>query len=163
MKRSRGFIRIQLLDIVIFLFVFLCVVGLLIRAGKLGIFQERVELEEYRIRFCVSDIAATSEAAFVIGDTFRMASYYETLGTLAEVESVSPATVYVENERHEIIWAHYPEDTRVDLVGILDAKGMAGESGFLLAGGISVSPGIEYRIQSEHMDLVIQIIDIEKK
>ena len=154
--------RIQILDIVGLLFVFLCVVGLLVRTGKLGVFSERVELENYRLRFSVTDIAATSVDAFVIGDTFTLVSYHEGLGRLVAVESVSPAAVYVENDQHEIVRAQYPEGTRVDVVGILDTKGTMGDGGFSLGGTLVISPGIEYRIQSEHLDIVLKVIDIEK-
>ena len=166
MKKENGSdvrFYISLVDVIILLFVLLCMIGLFIRTEKLGAFFEKEPLGEYRIRFAVSDIAATSIDAFVTGDTFTLVSYHEVLGTLVEVESVSPAVVYVESEQHEIIRTQYPEETRVDVIGVLDAKGSMGESGFSLGGSIGISPGIEYRIQSEHVDVVLKIIDIEQK
>lgn len=154
--------RIRLMDIAVLLFVFLCVVGAMLRAGKLGIFREKVALEDYRIRFSVSGIAASSVDAFVEGDTFTLVQHRRALGTLSRVESVTPAVVYAENGRREIVRTQYPEGTRVDLVGIVMAKGTVGDRGFLLDGTLSVSPGIEYKVQSEHIDLVIKIVDIEK-
>lgn len=154
--------RIRLLDIVVLLFVFLCIVGAMVRAGKLGIFREKAILEEYQIRFSVSNISASSVEAFIEGDTFTLLPYHQALGRLSRVESVTPAVVYTENGKREIVRTQYPEGTRVDLIGVISAQGTVGESGFLLGGILSVSPGIEYQVQSEHMDLVLKIIDVEK-
>lgn len=161
-KGAKNRFHIQLMDLVVLVFIFLCVVGLMVRAGMLGIFTEKVELDRYRVRFSVSNIAATSVDAFVLGDTFTLVAYHQALGTLSEIESVTPAVVYVENEQHEIVRAEYPEGTRVDLYGVVETKGAVGECGFLLGGTLSVSPGVEYRVQSEHLDMVLKIIDIEK-
>lgn len=154
--------RIQPIDLAILVLILLCAAGLAVRAGTLGVFVEKTDLEDHRVRFLVSNIAATSAEAFMVGDTFTLASYHEVLGVLVEVESVTPAVVYVENERQEIVRAQYPEGTRVDLVGILEARGVMSEDGFLLGGTLFVSPGIEYRVQSEHMDIVLKIIDIRR-
>lgn len=155
--------RIQLMDLVVLVLLVLCVVSLMIRSGKWRIFSENVELDEYRIRFSVSDILASSVDAFVIGDTFTLVSYHDVMGTLENIESVTPAVVYVENGRQEILRVSYPEGTRVDLIGTLEATGTMGEGGFLLGGTLSLSPGVEYRVQSEHLDVVCKIIDIVKR
>ncbi len=160
---SKKRLRIQFMDLFVLAFIVLCLIGLMVRAGTLGIFKEKVELDEYRVRFCASNIAATSVDAFVIGDTFTLVSYHEALGIFTEIESVTPAVVYVEDDQNKIIRAEYPEGTRVDLYGIVETKGTVGEGGFLLDGTLSVSPGVEYRVQTEHMDVIIKIIDIEKR
>ena len=150
------------MDAVIVLFVVFCVIGIVLRVGVIGFSGKEAPLDRYQIRFSVSDIAATSEKAMVAGDTLRLVRQGQVLGTLIGLESVSSAKVYVEKYNGEIALAEYPAGTRIDVVGVILAEGTAEEKGFLLGGTFLLSPGVEYQVQSEHMDLVLKILDIQK-
>lgn len=158
-ERSRG-LHFSFVDFWIVFLVFLCVIGTVIRVGFL---RDTAEPEAYEIRFIVSDIAATSEQAFVVGDTFRSTSYGGEMGILLAVESVSPTMACMETPTHEIVRVPYPEDTRIDVIGLLSCMGTMGENGFLLGGNFLLSSGVSYKVQSEHMDVTIKILEIEKK
>ncbi len=154
--------RFNLMDVVIILLVLLCIAGIVIRAGGFTMHKSR-PLDPYEIRFSVSNIAAGSEAALVVGDTFRLVDHDMELGTFTGMESVTPAVVYMYSEQGRMVPAEYPENTRIDVIGTVAVDGISEGSGFLLGGTLQLSPGASYRIQSEHMDFVIQILDIEKK
>ena len=156
--QKRSPIRIHPMDVAIVVLALLLAVGLALRVARLDGFQKKEELEVFKVRFSVSNIAASSVSALAEGDTLTLTAYGQILGALSHVESVTPAVVYLENERREIVRAQYPEGTRVDVVGVVTVRGAVGESGFLLNGAVSLSPGIEYQVQSEHMDFQLKIL-----
>ncbi len=153
----------NLMDVIIILLVLLCIGGIVVRVGGFGLSEKSQPLDMYEIRFSVSDIAATSESAFVIGDTFTLVDYDVVLGTFTGVESVTPAKVYIYSEQGRVVHAQYPDGTRIDVIGTVTADGLSGGSGFLLGGNVQLSPGISYRVQSEHMDFTLNILEIVKK
>ncbi len=154
--------RFNLMDVMIILLVLLCVAGVVIRAGGFTMHKSR-PLDAYEIRFAVSNIAATSEAALVTGDTFTLVDHDMELGTFTGIESVKPAVVYMNSEQGRVVPAEYPENTRIDVIGTVAVDGISEGGGFLLGGTLQLTPGVSYRVQSEHMDFVIEILDIEKK
>ncbi len=155
--------RFNMMDGIVLLFVLICILGLILRIWVNGKDGDPSALNEFEVYFSASSILATSESAFVAGDTVWLSDHGRELGTLSDLVSVTPTVVYMENDQGEMVKVTYPEGTRIDVIGVISAQGNMGESGFLLGGTLRLSPGISYVARTEHLDITIKILEICEK
>ena len=155
--------RINVIDVLILLIVIACVAGLGVRFGNVGGLSSSDNLEAYDVYFSVSNIAYTSEDAFVQGDTVTLADSGVILGEFAGLETILPAEFFARDKSGNLIVVNYPESTRIDVTGRIVSQGLMSDNGYLVGGTTYVAPGTEYSVQSEHMDFVLKITNIVKK
>lgn len=155
--------RLNVIDLLIVLIVLACVVGLVVRFGNVGKFGDEASLKTYDVYFTVSNIAYTTESAFVSGDVVTLAESGVVLGEFAALETILPAEFLARDENGNLISVRYPESTRIDVTGRIVARGVMSENGFLVNGTTYVASGAEYAVQSEHMDFVLKITSIVEK
>ncbi len=160
-SKKRNSTRLNLIDFVVLLLAVICLFGAVIRVGQMDWFAGGSELTEHEIYFSVTDIAYTSEDAFVIGDTVTLSDNQAVLGTLKSIDSVLPSALYVKDSDGNILSVNYPESIRIDVTGTILSLGKMSENGYLLGGTTYLAPGRTYRVQSEHMDFTLSILDIE--
>ena len=155
--------RFNVIDVLIILIALACVVGLVLRFGNVGGLSTTENLKAFDVYFSVSNIAYTSEDAFVQGDTVRLADSGAVLGEFAGLESILPAEFLARDESGNLIAVNYPESTRIDVTGRIVSHGVMSDNGYLLNGTTYIAAGTEYVVQSEHMDFVLKITNIVEK
>lgn len=155
--------RFNVIDVLIILIALACVVGLVLRFGNVGGLSSTENLKAFDVYFSVSNIAYTSEDAFVQGDTVRLADSGAVLGEFAGLESILPAEFLARDESGNLIAVNYPESTRIDVTGRIVSHGVMSDNGYLLNGTTYIAAGTEYVVQSEHMDFVLKITNIVEK
>ncbi|MBO5273375.1 MAG: DUF4330 family protein [Clostridia bacterium] len=130
--------RFNVIDLLIILAFIAIAAGILLRyniADKLGVRADSVEVE---MTFRVSDMRATSQDFFTVGDIFVWDSIDVTLGELTEIEFKS-AEAIVEKVDGSAMLTY--SDTRIDAIGTIRAKGIMTDEGFMLEGTQFISPG----------------------
>ena len=162
-EAARAKKRLNVIDVLILIILIVCIAGLVVRFGNFGGTSSSKELGTYDIYFAVSDIAYTSEDAFVQGDTVTLADSGVVLGEFAGIETILPAEFFARDKSGNLIVVNYPESTRIDVTGRIVSHGVMSENGYLVAGTTYVAPGTAYTVQSEHMDFVLKITNIVKK
>ena len=95
--------RWNLVDLIVILLVFICLLGAIIRVGGKDWFVGGSDLREYEIYFSVTDIAYTSEDALVIGDTVTLCDSGAVLGELKSIDSILPSTLYVKDADGNVV------------------------------------------------------------
>ena len=153
--------RWNLIDLIVILLVFICLLGAIIRVGGKDWFVGGSDLREHEIYFSVTDIAYTSEDALVIGDTVTLCDSGAVLGELKSIDSILPSTLYVKDADGNVLSVNYPESIRIDVTGTVSSRGRKTDNGYLLGGTAYLAPGKAYRVQTEHMDFTMNILDIE--
>ena len=153
--------RWNLIDLIVILLVFICLLGAIIRVGGKDWFVGGSDLREHEIYFSVTDIAYTSEDALVIGDTVTLCDSGAALGELKSIDSILPSTLYVKDADGNVLSVNYPESIRIDVTGTVSSRGRKTDNGYLLGGTAYLAPGKAYRVQTEHMDFTMNILDIE--
>ena len=154
--------RFNVIDVLIILIVFACILGMIFRFGKVGGMSSE-NLKTYDVYFSVDGIAYTSEDAFVPGDTVRLADSGLILGEFAGLETILPAEFFAQDAEGNWITVNYPPSTKIDVTGRIISHGVMSENGYLLNGTTYIAPGAEYTVQSEHMDFVLTITNIVEK
>ncbi len=152
----------NLIDFIVLLLIFICLLGIIIRVWRVDWFAGSSNLREHEIYFSVTDIAYTSEDALVIGDTVTLCEGGAVLGTLKSIDSVLPSTLYVKDADGNVLSVNYPESIRIDVTGTVSSLGKTTDNGYLLGGTAYLAPGKAYRVQTEHMDFTLNILDIEE-
>ncbi|MBO4979262.1 MAG: DUF4330 domain-containing protein [Clostridia bacterium] len=160
-KKMGSRARWNLVDLIVILLVFICLLGAIIRVGGKDWFVGGSDLREYEIYFSVTDIAYTSEDALVIGDTVTLCDSGAVLGELKSIDSILPSTLYVKDADGNVLSVNYPESIRIDVTGTVSSRGRKTDNGYLLGGTAYLAPGKAYRVQTEHMDFTMNILDIE--
>lgn len=155
--------RFNVIDVLIILIVLSCIVGLILRFGNVRDFSSSENLKTYDIYFSVSNVAYTSEDAFVRGDTVRLADGGAVLGEFAGLETILPAEFFARDESGNVIVVNYPASTQIDVTGRIVSHGVMSENGYLLNGTTYIASGAEYSVQSEHMDFILKITNIVEK
>jgi hypothetical protein len=126
------------------------------------------KLENYAVSFLVSDIRETSADCFKPGTMFYVEQSSDVFGSLMDNVAVTPAELYIENERGEYIlsYAVDDEDTgddgRVDVRGTVLASGIMTDTGFLLDGNTYIAPNKTISIQSTEIVVNVLVTDISK-
>lgn len=160
-KKMGSRARWNLIDLIVILLVFICLLGAIIRVGGKDWFVGGSDLREHEIYFSVTDIAYTSEDALVIGDTVTLCDSGAVLGELKSIDSILPSTLYVKDADGNVLSVNYPESIRIDVTGTVSSRGRKTDNGYLLGGTAYLAPGKAYRVQTEHMDFTMNILDIE--
>mgnify|MGYP003525944255 CR=1 FL=1 len=155
--------RMNVIDVLILILLVVCIAGLVVRFGNFGSVSSSENLGSYDIYFSVSNIAYTSEDAFVQGDTVTLADSGTALGEFAGLETILPAEFFARDKSGNLIVVNYPQSTRIDVTGRILSHGVMSENGYLVGGTTYVAPGTEYTVQSEHMDFVLKITNIVEK
>lgn len=162
MEKKKNGLGLNLIDFVVILLVLICLIGVVIRVRQIDWFNKNSALEEHEVYFSITDISYISEDALVVGDTFTLCDAGVVLGTLKSIDSVLPTTMYVKDSDGNVLGVNYPETTRIDVTGTVLSVGEMTENGYLLGGTTYIAPGKTYRVQSEHMDFTLEIINIDK-
>lgn len=160
-KRGSG-TGLNLMDFVVCLLILICLVGAVIRIGRVNWLANDSDLDDYEVYFSVNNISYIAEDAFVKGDTVTLCENGMVLGTLKSIDSVLPTTMYVKDLDGNVLSVNYPESTRIDLTGTILSKGQMEEDGYFLGGRVYIAPGKTYAVQSEHMDFTLTVLDIEE-
>ena len=160
-KRSEN--RFNVIDAIIIIVLIACILGLVFRFGKFGKNALEENLETYEIYFSVSDIAYTSEDAFVAGDTVTLADSGVVLGEFSRIGTILPAEFVTRDKSGNLISVNYPASTRIDVTGYITSQGIMTENGYFVGGTAYVASGTEYVVRSEHMDFVLEILNVVKK
>ncbi len=155
--------RLNVIDVLIILIAVICIAGLVIRFGNFGSGAATGDLETYNIYFSVTDIAYTSEDAFVQGDIVTLADRGVVLGEFVGLETIMPAEFFARDNSGNPIIVNYPESTRIDVTGRILSQGTMTDNGYLVGGTTHIAAGTDYRVQSEHMDFVLTITNIVEK
>ena len=162
-NRNQNKVSFNIIDIFILVFVIACFVGLVIRIGNFGIFDNSDNLDDYRIHFSVSDISSESENYFITGDTVTIVDKDLVLGKLEMINSISPTELRVKNSENEFVMVKYPSDTRVDISGTIISSGTMDYNGYKLGGNTHIAAGDSFLVYTEHMNFVLTVTDIVKK
>ena len=163
MEPKGGKKHFNIIDALIIIVLLACIVGLFFRYWNFSSGDREKALENYEIHFSVSNIAHMSEDAFVSGDTVTLADGNVILGQLSGLETVLPAEFIVHDKSGNLIKVNYPESTRIDVTGRIQSKGIMRENGYFVGGTTYVAAGKEYAVRTEHMDVVLKIINIVEK
>lgn len=152
--------RFNVIDLLIVLIVLACVIGLAIRLGTVKEYSADENLKSYALYFTVTNIAYTSEDAFVVGDTVTITEGGIVLGQFAGLESILPAEFFARDSEGNLITVNYPETTRIDVTGRIESRGVMSENGYLVNGTTYIASGKAYQVQTEHMDFILKITNI---
>ena len=153
-KAARGF---NVLDFIILAAVLAVIVGICWRfnlADRIGVKADRDTVE---IAFLIQEVKETSAEALVIGDEFRWVANDMTIGELKSKE-VFYAEAFVENDKGELVKTY--NDTRRDIRGVITAKGVLSDSGFMLGGTQYLAPGKTLVVKSKDILVTMTITNI---
>ena len=104
------------------------------------------------VRYNTYDMLAENEKVYL--------SDFDLLGTLTS-KNVTPAVFYAENNEGEIIEAHYPEKTLVDITGELLCKLSLNEGRYTASDGTHICPGATLVLHTESVDLTVLITGVD--
>lgn len=155
-------VRFNLIDLVLIIAVLACLTGVYLRYNVSEQFGVNHELSTFVLSFEIKNIRYTSADAFPEGDSFYLNKQDKLLGTVLAIDSTSPTEVVYTDDKGNYKTAYYPEDTRIDLTGRLQATGIMTDSGFLLDGNTFLAPGQTYAVQTPRIDVSVTITAIEE-
>jgi len=175
-KKPKKF-RPNIIDFLVVIAIIAAIAGIVIRSGFAkevaeSVVEQNTPVEEVYISFLIRDINKDSGSAFVENAEFKAANFYYTdLGYLEKAE-VTRADYYFENRYGEMIKTkapladeNDPESYKdIDVRGTLVSKGKFDENGFFLLDGIyPITPGTDIRLANKDIDVMVTVIDVNKK
>lgn len=167
--------RFNILDAVILLLIVLCIVGFCFRytiTDSLGLGEE---LQDYRVRFEVTDERFILPDLLFKGETLYYAdgtvagtlmgvSEYSNVNSLVagnDTLLVTPATTYV-NDGGNIIRAEYPDGSMINAEGAFKCQGGYGDKGYFLLGGEKyIAVGQTLTLYTDTVKLTVTVTQIE--
>ena len=173
-KTASRRVRFTWIDGVIIFLVVICILGVIFRypiMDKLGL---GADYREYRIKFSVTAIDAAAVEYLNNGDSLYFADgqlagtlCYPSLDNTAGGNSpleCRPASVYVDNGAGDLVWAQYPEGTKVDAVGAFDCVGAYdSDLNFNIDGKKKIAVGHNITVYTDTVTLYITITEIISK
>ena len=173
-KTASRRVRFTWIDGVIIFLIVICILGVIFRypiMDKLGL---GADYREYRIKFSVTAIDAAAVEYLNNGDSLYFADgqlagtlCYPSLDNTAGGNSpleCRPASVYVDNGAGDLVWAQYPEGTKVDAVGAFDCVGAYdSDLNFNIDGKKKIAVGHNITVYTDTVTLYITITEIISK
>ena len=167
-------VRFTWIDGVIIFLVVICILGVIFRyplMDKLGL---GADFQQYRVKFSVTAMDAAAVGYLNSGDSIYFADgelvgtlCYPSLNTTVSGSSpleFRPASVYVDNGAGELVWAQYPEGTKVDATGAFDCTGAYdSDLNFSIGGKKNIAVGQSITVYTDTVTLYITITEIAPK
>lgn len=154
--------KFNIIDVFIIILVLLCVLGIVFRSQMAEWIGVEKKTEEYKLSFKVSEIRYTSDKFFQAGSSVYLDSGNALLGTIDGNCTILPAEVYVDGPDGVPVKVNCPENTYIDVNGVIKCLGIEKDGGFYLGGTYSVAPGSELKVHTEMMNFVITVTEISK-
>ena len=173
-KTPSSHVRFTWIDGVIIFLIIVCILGVVFRYSimeKLGLGDNYAE---YRVGFSVTAMDAATVKYLSGGEEIYFADG-QRAGTLClpsindSVSSNSalncrPASVYVDNGAGELVWAQYPEGTKVDATGVFDCTGAYdSDMNFSIDGKKNIAVGQNITVYTDKVTLYITVTEITPK
>ena len=164
-------VRFTWIDGVIIFLVVICILGVIFRypiMDKLGLGEDYAQ---YRVKFSVTAMDATAVKHLSGGDelyfdngelagTLCYPSLNNTVGAGSALDC-RPASVYIDNGAGELVWAQYPEGTRVDATGAFDCTGAYdSDLNFSIGGKKNIAVGQSITVCTDTVTLYITVTEI---
>ena len=154
--------KFNVIDLFIIILVLLCVLGIVFRSQVAELIGVEKHVEEYKLSFKVSEIRYTSDKYFQAGSKVYLNSGEALLGTIDGNCTILPAQVYVDGPDGVPVKVNCPEDTYIDVMGVIKCLGIEKDGGFYLGGTYAIVPRSEIKVHTEMMDFVITVTEISK-
>ena len=167
-------VRFTWIDGVIIFLVIVCILGVVFRypiMDKLGLGENYAE---YRVKFSITAMDSSAVRYLNSGDSIYFVDG-ELVGTLCSPSlnttvisdsplEYRPASVYVDNGAGELVWAQYPEGTKVDATGAFDCIGAYdSDMNFSIGGKKNIAVGQSITVYTDKVTLYITITEIAPK
>ena len=168
-EKNKSGIRFRALDFVIIILVILVVVGVYFRYNILDMLTGNKNLSEYTVSFEIKDIQYKTENYINVGDKVYYYDSGDEIGTIITASTNSDNALirtpaiksFVPDGGNQAVEVAYPENTRIDASGRIQCKGsFSEESGFLLGGTDSISPGDVISVKTALVTVDIIVTDI---
>lgn len=167
-NKEKALPRFGVLDAVIILLVIAAVCGIYFRYNIIDMIDAKRNIKEYDIEISIDNINAATPRFIQENDEVRFASNSERLGVFIKdpngmsdnVLSVTPASELF-NRDGKVVEVFYPEDTRVDAIGIIRCKGTYSDNGiFLVNGSVSLSSGEVITVHTDEVTVSLRVLGI---
>lgn len=160
--------RFNVMDALIILVVLLCVAGIIYRSNLIDGVGISDTNEEYRLYFEIEDVRNTSVNSLVPGDTVRLVSSNEKIGTFEEIVQNIPALATYNEDGKGIYYPPESEENKYDetryyVTGYISVSGRMTETGFLLNGKTYIASNSDLQIITEHIQVTVKVVNIIKK
>ena len=172
-KTASRRVRFTWRDGVIIFLVVICILGVIFRypiMDKLGL---GADYQEYRVKFSITAMDAATLEYLNSGDSLYFADgqlagtlCYPSLNNTVSNSPLEcrPASVYVDNGAGELVWAQYPERTKVDAMGAFDCIGAYdSDLNFNIDGKKNSAVGHNITVYTDTVTLYITITEITPK
>lgn len=163
-------VRFTWIDGVIIFLVVICILGVVFRypiMDKLGL---GADYAEYKVGFSITAMDADAVKYLNVGDALYFADgqHVGTLGLPSVTSSAAldcrPASVYVDNGAGELVWAQYPEATKVDATGVFECTGAYdSDKNFSIDGKKNIAVGQNITVYTDKVTLNITVTEITPK
>jgi hypothetical protein len=154
---NKNKIKFNIIDFIIILLVVACVGGIYVRYNLLDKIGVNAQLKNYEITFIAKDLRYSSLNAFEKDANVRDRVTGNKIGIFKEIETTSPASVYVTKSDGAIEKLYYPENTKIDVKGKIIVRGIMSDNGFLLEGKNYIATGTTLKISTEKLDIDIVV------
>ena len=165
-------VRFTWIDGVIIFLIIVCILGVFFRypiMDKLGLGENYAE---YRVKFSITAMDASTVKYLSGGDELYFADgQHAGVLCMSLNDSVSgsalacrPASVYIDNGAGELVWAQYPEATKVDATGAFDCTGAYdSDMNFSIDGKKNIAVGQSVTVYTDTVTLYITVTEITPK
>ena len=161
-NENRSKRKFNIIDAFIIMLVLLCVLGVVFRSQVAEIIGVENNTEEYELSFEVSEIRYTSGKYFKAESKVYLDSGNILLGTIEDNCTILPAEVYIEGPDGVPVKVNCPEDTYIDVGGVINCLGIEKDGIFYLGGTYAIVPGSQIKVHTEMINFVITVTRISK-
>ncbi len=167
-KNEKVIPRFGVLDAVIIIIVIAAICGIYFRYNIIDMISAKRNIKEYTVEFSIDNINYSTTRFIQENDEIRFASDNERFGTLIKdsegisdnVLSITPASETFTANGH-VFPVFYPEDTRVDAIGIMRCEGTYSDNGiFLVNGSRSISSGEIIQVYTDEVTVSLCVLSI---
>lgn len=158
-ETGKGRLRLNIIDFLLIAVILAAAVGIAMRYDLADRVVSRTENTTVRIRFIIEDVRPTSIDAVLPDDTVVWAANGMTVGKIISSEASDAGEYY---DRADGTKVKQFSTTRADITGVIEAKGIFTDEGFMLGGSRYVGAGMEMAVTSEHLSTKIVILGIDR-
>lgn len=151
--------RFNIIDMLVILVVIACIVGVMLRYGVVDRIAMDTDKNTVKITFLVESVWPYLPMAFESGDDIYMTALNIKVGKLVEKSTASALGYY--NLQDGTVARSYNEK-RVDMTGVIEAKGIMTEEGFMLNGTTYVAAGTGFLMDNKDAQIYATILSVEQ-
>lgn len=153
-RSEKSKVRFGAADIVIILLLLISVASVVIRSvSDSNVFS--CKTDKCRLEFTASEIRYTTYDAIETDTDVYLGD--ELIGKLSSQPAYSPAVLHTTGDDGAPIDVHYPENTLIDISGIIECDLVSTDGGYVTPDGVHLAPGCTVTLRLRTVDLTVTV------